>query len=343
MKILVDGDACPKSVLRICKKVGRKYGVPVWSVASFHHNIESDHHVLVGDASQEADIKIMNMTDEGDVVVTGDGGLAAIVVGKGAKSLSPTGWEFRSDRIDFMLEEREIKSKVRRAGGRTKGPKRRTVEDDRRFEVCLEQSLKELKKMGNTRGNKLRGVGKSSFDLIDPGKVFGQLGLKKGNTFLDMACGRGDYAIAASKIVGGEGLVYAVDLWEEGIAALRDRASAEGIKNLKAIIADVGEGIPVENGTVDICLMATVLHDLVQTRDAQGAIREAVRVLNSLGSLVVIEFKKIERPPGPPVHIRLAPDEVESLVVPYGLRKGQVLDVGPYNYMMTFNRPPDSK
>jgi uncharacterized protein YaiI (UPF0178 family) len=343
MKILVDGDACPKSVLHICKKVGRKYGVPVWSVASFHHNIESDHHVVVGDASQEADIKIMNMTDEGDVVVTGDQGLAAIVLGKGAKSLSPAGREFRSDRIEFMLEERAIKSRVRRAGGRTKGPKRRTGEDDRRFEICLEQSLKGLKKMGDTSDNRPRGAGRSSFDLIDPGKFFCQIGLKKGNTFLDMACGRGDYAIAASKIVGAEGLVYAVDLWEEGIAALRDRASAEAINNLKAIIADVGEGIPIENGTVDICLMATVLHDLVQTRDAQGAVREAARVLNPLGSLAVIEFKKIERPPGPPVHIRLAPDEVESLVAPYGFRKGRFLDVGPYNYMMTFGRPPDSE
>lgn len=141
MKIVVDGDACPRSVLRICMNLGRKYGVPVWSVASFNHNIESDHHVLVGNDSQEADIKIMNMTDEGDVVVTQDQGLAAIALGKGARCLSPTGREFRSDRIEFMLEEREIKSKVRRAGGRTKGPKRRTAEDDRRFEMCLERAL----------------------------------------------------------------------------------------------------------------------------------------------------------------------------------------------------------
>jgi len=141
MKIVVDGDACPKSVLRICMNLGRKYGVPVWSVASFHHNIESDHHVLVGNASQEADIKIINMTDEGDVVVTQDQGLAAIALGKGAKCLSTTGREFRSEGIEFLLEEREIKSRVRRAGGRTKGPRRRTAEDDRRFEMCLERAL----------------------------------------------------------------------------------------------------------------------------------------------------------------------------------------------------------
>ncbi|NIS61172.1 MAG: DUF188 domain-containing protein [Proteobacteria bacterium] len=142
MKILVDADACPRSVLRICMKLGGKYKIPVWSVASFDHSIESDHHVAVGNAPQETDIKIMNMTDEGDVVVTQDWGLAAMVLGKGAKCLSPAGREFHSDKIEFLLEEREVKSKFRRSGGKTKGPRKRTVEDDRRFEIGLERSLR---------------------------------------------------------------------------------------------------------------------------------------------------------------------------------------------------------
>jgi len=81
------------------------------------------------------------MTDEGDVVITQDWGLAAMVLGKGAKCLSPAGWEFHSHKIEFLLEEREVKNKLRRGGGRTKGPKKRTINDDRRFEICLEQSL----------------------------------------------------------------------------------------------------------------------------------------------------------------------------------------------------------
>ena len=142
MKILVDADACPKTVLHICKKIGRKYGIPVWSVASFHHTIESNHHVVVGNASQEADLKIFNMTEDGDVVITQDWGLAAMVLGKRARCLSPSGWEFPSDKIEFLLEEREVKNKIRRSGGSTKGPKKRKTEDDRRFEICLERSLR---------------------------------------------------------------------------------------------------------------------------------------------------------------------------------------------------------
>ena len=72
MKILVDADACPRAVLQICIRFGRKYNVPVWTVGSFNHNIESDHPIVVGDDFQEADMKIMNLTETGDVVVTGD-------------------------------------------------------------------------------------------------------------------------------------------------------------------------------------------------------------------------------------------------------------------------------
>jgi uncharacterized protein YaiI (UPF0178 family) len=141
MKIIVDADACPKSVLRICMKVGHQYGIEVWTVASFDHSIESDHHVVVGNDPQEADIKIINLTEERDVVVTQDWGLAAVVLGKGAKCLSPVGREFSPHKIEFLLEEREIKSKLRRGGVRTKGPKKRTLEEDRRFEACLKRIL----------------------------------------------------------------------------------------------------------------------------------------------------------------------------------------------------------
>jgi uncharacterized protein len=141
MKILVDADACPKSALRICMELGRKYDVAVWTVSSFDHRIESDHHVVVGTEPQEADIEVINLTEEGDVIITQDWGLAAVILGKGARCLSPFGREYHQDRMTFMLEEREIKARFRRTGGRTKGPRKRSPEDDRRFEITLGRML----------------------------------------------------------------------------------------------------------------------------------------------------------------------------------------------------------
>lgn len=141
MKILIDADACPKAALQICVQMGHKYGISVWTVASFNHNIVSDNHIIVGSASQEADIKLINVTDPGDIIITQDWGLASMVLGKPAYCLSPTGREYRPEKIEFLLEERELKAKFRRGGGRTKGPSKRTREDDHHFEAELERII----------------------------------------------------------------------------------------------------------------------------------------------------------------------------------------------------------
>ena len=143
MKLLVDADACPRSVLQICLKWGKEKNIPIWTVASFNHNIDTDHHVVVGNASQEADIKLMNLTEAGDIVVTQDWGLAAMLLGRGARCLSPAGREYNNHTMDFLREEREVKAKVRRSGGRTKGPRKRSSADDQHFERTLLRMLEE--------------------------------------------------------------------------------------------------------------------------------------------------------------------------------------------------------
>jgi SAM-dependent methyltransferase len=181
-----------------------------------------------------------------------------------------------------------------------------------------------------------QGAGRSSVGLVDTRRVFRELKLKKGMNLLDMACGRGEYSLAAAKIIGNNGLVYAIDLWKEGIADLRRLASDRKIKNIDATVADLREGIPVKDSCVDLCLMAIILHDLVETNGAGQALKEAARVLRPEGMLAVIEFKKMEGPPGPPMRIRLTPEDVSRLTSPYGFMKRRIIDVGPYNYMMLF-------
>lgn len=119
-------------------ETGAKYGIPVITVASFNHNIVSSQHISVESGSQEADLKIINITTPGDIIITQDWGLAALVLSKNASAMSPAGIEYESERMTFMLEEREIKAKFRRNGGRTKGPKKRSAEDDIRFLRTLE-------------------------------------------------------------------------------------------------------------------------------------------------------------------------------------------------------------
>ena len=137
MKIIIDADACPKQVLQICAKVAREYGILLHTVASFNHNIISDHHTTVGNGPQETDLAVINMTKAGDIVITQDWGLAALVLGKNAAAISPAGRIYQQDTIEFLLEERELKARFRRSGGRTKGPRKRKTNDDERFAAAL--------------------------------------------------------------------------------------------------------------------------------------------------------------------------------------------------------------
>lgn len=145
MKIIVDADATPKKALEICREAAAVFNITLVTVASFNHRIESDHHVVVGNAPQEADIQVANLTARGDIVITQDWGLAAVILGKGAAALSPSGRVYRQETIGFLLEERNLKARFRRGGGRTRGPAKRTAVDDDNFKKSLYKLIEKIR------------------------------------------------------------------------------------------------------------------------------------------------------------------------------------------------------
>jgi ubiquinone/menaquinone biosynthesis C-methylase UbiE len=181
-------------------------------------------------------------------------------------------------------------------------------------------------------------AGKSSFDLIDVDKFFKELNLQEGFSFLDLACGRGAYCLAASELVGEKGRVYGVDLWEEGIQLLKSAAAAKNSTNIDAMVSDAGKKFPVGEHAIDVCLMATVLHDFVEDKIDQNVLHETAKVVKSNGILAIMEFKKIDGPPGPPRRIRLSPGQVDALLTPFGFKQEHFAEVGPYNYLLLYKK-----
>ena len=182
--------------------------------------------------------------------------------------------------------------------------------------------------------NKPPGAGKSSFDLVDPQAVFHALGLTGSTVFLDLGCGPGDYLLAAAELIGPKGKLYGVDAWEEGVHRLRKKILWKGFNNVQVLLSDVTKSVPLPDSSVDICLMGTVLHDFARDGGEQGALRETARMLKPGGIFGIVEFKKIDGPPGPPIHIRLAPEEVESMIKSFGFTPTRSVDAGPYTYMI---------
>jgi len=143
-KVIVDADACPRTCLEILKASQKDFNFRLITVASFNHQIDSPEHIVVGSGADAADFAIVNLVIAGDLVITHDLGLAALVLAKGAKALAPSGKVYSASSIDFWLEERALKAKLRRSGSRIKGPAARSYEDDMRFRESLYQILAAL-------------------------------------------------------------------------------------------------------------------------------------------------------------------------------------------------------
>ena len=82
--------------------------------------------ITVDKAADSVDFALMGLLTKDDVVVTQDYGLAVIALGKGAKVIHNSGMIYTNDNIEKLLMERHVGGKIRRAGGRTKGPTKRT-------------------------------------------------------------------------------------------------------------------------------------------------------------------------------------------------------------------------
>lgn len=182
-------------------------------------------------------------------------------------------------------------------------------------------------------------AGKSSYDLIDSEKFWQLLSIAPGITALDLACGAGRYSLPLAEHVGPQGKVIAVDLWADGISQLQTEAHRRQMDNVETHVADAGQALPLNDQSVDLCLMATVLHDFVQAGMATEALREATRVLKPQGVMVMVEFKKEETPHGPPRDIRLSVEDLAVMVQRLGfIRFSGVVDLGPDLYAVQFRR-----
>ena len=141
MRVLIDADACP--VVDITVKLCKKHGIPCLLLCDTAHTIHRNGaETLIFDKGYDSvDFALVNRTAAGDVVITQDYGLASMCLGRNVRILHQDGWEYTLDNISGLMEQRHVSKKHRMAGGRTKGPSKRTKAQDIAFEAALQQIL----------------------------------------------------------------------------------------------------------------------------------------------------------------------------------------------------------
>ena len=137
MHIFIDADGCP--VVDLTVKIAKRYGVECTILCDTAHEFHRDgiETVTVEKGADSVDFKIVNLVKAGDIVVTQDYGLAAMCLARSAVPISQNGLVFNDKNIEQLLFTRYVSKKIRNAGGRIKGPSKRTEEQDKAFEAAL--------------------------------------------------------------------------------------------------------------------------------------------------------------------------------------------------------------
>ena len=152
MTIWIDADAAPRAVKEIIMRASTRLGIPAVLVANQRLNAPQHHPqvstVWVQGGPDVADRHIADHAVAGDIAVTADIPLAAILVEKGVIVLDPRGERYTEDNVRERLSIRDFMDSLRGAGVETGGAKSYGPRDKQAFAAALDRILAAQRKHG---------------------------------------------------------------------------------------------------------------------------------------------------------------------------------------------------
>lgn len=170
---------------------------------------------------------------------------------------------------------------------------------------------------------------KSTESFLNKELILKTINIQIGQTILDAGCGNGYMSKVFSKEVTKSGKVYALDPNTEFIEVLRKETQGT---NIEAIEGDITQPTQLNQSTVDIIYSSAVIHRFSK-QQMQGFLGEVDRLLKPNAVLAIVEIEKKETPFGPPLNIRLSPEDLKDIVP---LAPLNTVQVGEHFYIQIF-------
>lgn len=141
MRILIDADGCP--VVKQVTQIAKENNIEVAIFCDTSHIINSDYAevVTVSKGADSVDFALVNKVQSGDIVITQDYGLAAMVLSKGGKAITQNGMIISDSNLRLLLTTRYESKKARMSGAHLKGPKKRSAQNDEEFVKSFKSML----------------------------------------------------------------------------------------------------------------------------------------------------------------------------------------------------------
>jgi SAM-dependent methyltransferase len=172
-----------------------------------------------------------------------------------------------------------------------------------------------------------------------PDQIMDVLGIADGATVADLGAGGGWFTIRLARRVGPNGLVYAQDIQEPMIEAIKRRVQRENLQNVRTVLGT--ETDPRLPRGLDAVLIVNSYHEMdVKPEVIQTLLRNIARVLKPQGRIGVIDFTPGDGGPGPAASERADPEKVINTAAAAGLQLQRREIVPPYQFLLVFGRDP---
>ncbi len=120
-----------------------------------------------------------------------------------------------------------------------------------------------------------------------PARVVETLGIEPGDRIVDLGAGSGYFTFRLADATGEDGIVYAVDTDAGLVGYLRERAAAEGRRNVQAVaVAPDRPRLPA--GAIDLVFTCNTYHHL---RDRPAYFARLLEALTPGGRVAIIEYR----------------------------------------------------
>ena len=123
---------------------------------------------------------------------------------------------------------------------------------------------------------------------MSPKGFLKDIGLRSGDTVVDVGCGPGFMTLPAAELVGPNGQVFAVDIEKRMLSLVDNRAAEANLGNVTTVF-NAGKGISVPDGVADLALCGLVLHYFPDEAGRQALVREIGRMTKPGGRASFIE------------------------------------------------------
>ena len=167
--------------------------------------------------------------------------------------------------------------------------------------------------------------------FIDPDFVLDQVDVHPGMKVADFGCGTGYFSLAVARLIGEEGIVYALDILPQRLESVASNAKNSNLTNIVVRRANLEnkDGSKLEGDSLDLVIIKDMLF---QNKKKKEILEEARRVVKAGANILVVEWKMATANIGPDVSLRISRDALFDLAQQANLSVLKDIDAGNFHF-----------